>query len=120
MNMADDPVTFALSDCRLHVLRVRSRPWLDGDFDRVTLNASEHRPKDETMKRRDGVPIEQSGEASRLEEGGLAQRAFGLAIRSHTKIEERLARQLHLGTQGERAIPFDADHTPEVDGVAVA
>ena len=101
-------------------LLVRSRPWLGGDLDCVTLNASEHRPKDEAMKRHHGVPIKQSGEAPRLEEGGLAERASGLSIRSHPKVEERLARQFHLGTQGERAIPFDADHTPEVDGVAVA
>jgi hypothetical protein len=40
---------------------VRSRSWLGGDLDGVTLNAGEHRPKDDAVKRHHGVPIEQSG-----------------------------------------------------------
>src|SRR4029450_3998184 len=66
------------------------------------------------------VPIEQSGQAPRFEEGGLVERALRLPIWSHTKVQECLARQFHLCAQGQRAIPFDADHTPEVEGVAVA
>ena len=98
----------------------RSGSWLGGDRDRVPLNAGQHRPKDDAVKRRDGVPIEQSGQAPRLEEGGLAERALRLSVRSHAKVQERLTRQFHLCAQGERAVPFDADHTPEIEGVAIA
>src|SRR5678815_2638889 len=99
---------------------VRSRSGLGGDPDGVTLNAGEHRPKDDAVKRHHGVPIEQSGQTPRLKEGSLAKRALRVPVWSHTKVQERLTRQFHLCAQGQRAIPFDADHTPEVEGVAVA
>ena len=109
-------------ECVAHAIDrvVRSGSWLGGDRDGITLNAGEHRPKDDAVKRHHGVPIQQSGEAPRLEEGGLAERTLRVAVWNHTKIQERLARQFHLCAQGQRAIPFDADHTPEVEGVAVA
>src|SRR5688572_22963469 len=70
---------------------VTSRPRLGGELDRITLNAGEHRPKDDAVKRHHGVPVEQSGQASRLEEGGLAERALRISIGSHAKVQERLA-----------------------------
>ena len=51
----------ASSDSALQELFDRSRSWLGGYLDGVTLNPGEHRPKDDAVKRRDGVPIEQSG-----------------------------------------------------------
>lgn len=66
---------------------VRSRSWLGCDLDGVTLNTGEHRPKDDTVKRHHGVPMEQSGQAARFEESGLVERARRITIRSYAKVE---------------------------------
>jgi hypothetical protein len=51
------------------------------------------------MKGYNGVPVHQSEQTPGLEESRLPQRATLRAIRSNSKIEQRMAGQTHLRAQ---------------------
>lgn len=70
------------------------------------------------MEGKHGVPIEESKQASGLEDGGLPQGALR-ATRFNPEIEQRLAGQTHLRAQRQGLIVDQVDYSPEIERVSI-
>ena len=83
-------------------------------------DATEHAPEHQFVEGHDRIPVEQSDKPMRAVAGGHQEPGewlLRLALQwLNGKVELRLTRQFHFGPQGKRAVPFNADHPPEVEG----
>jgi len=91
-----------------------------GEFFGLRSDAFEHAAENEMVEGKDGIPVEDSEKAFRLEFRGLFEFAAVTSARLDAKFENGDARQLHFGAQDEGFVALDADDAPEVERFAVA
>ena len=82
-------------------------------------DAADHAAKDGGVDGPGGVPVEQSGQADRLEYRRLAQqRTRSVVVRRCFKFQPGPAGEFHLGLESHQTAGFVELHPPPVHGVA--
>jgi hypothetical protein len=71
---------------------------LRGDPKRIPPNARQHPLKHQLMKRPHGVPIEQTKQTMRPEQGCLAHDAWAVVANLYAELEHPFAGQSHFGS----------------------
>ncbi len=79
--------------------------------------AVEHPVEDEMVQGVDDVPVGQSEETGRIENGGLAD-SGGFIVSFHFELQPCTSGQFHLGQKPQAPARFEYLHPPAIEGIA--
>src|SRR5579871_4402922 len=80
----------------------------------------DHLAKDEVVKRKDEIPIEESEQAAGLKKCRLRETRPPVAQLVRVELQPRFAREFHLSAKPQNVVGFQSLDAPKVDGIAYA